>query len=207
VASLLSVNVGLVRKAPYANLGHSGMDKRPVTGRVAARPLGLDGDEVGDTKHHGGADQAVYAFAREQLDWWEVQLGRELPDGAFGENLTTRGVDCTNAVIGERWRVGSVELEVCQPRFPCFKLGLRSGNPGMLKRFTRAERPGAYLRIVAEGEIGAGDVIDVRDRPAHGVTIALVARAVTIDHALLARAAAAAELPADLSSWMLERAA
>ena len=110
-------------------------------------------------------------------------------------------------MVGERWRIGTVELEVCQPRFPCFKLGLRFGDPKMLKRFTRAERPGAYLRIRREGELGAGDAVEVADRPAHGVTVALVARAVMIDAALLARAAAAPELPADLADWMLERAA
>ena len=132
---------------------------------------------------------------------------RELGPGAFGENLTVAGVDVTGAVIGERWRLGTVELEVCQPRFPCFKLGLRFGDPQMLKRFTAAGRPGAYLRIVREGEISAGDAIEVADRPAHGITTALVARAVMIDHALLEHAASAPALPGNLASWMRERAA
>ena len=139
--------------------------------------------------------------------WWERELGRELGPGAFGENLTVEGVDVSGALIGERWRLGTVELEVCQPRFPCFKLGLRFADPQMLKRFTQAERPGAYLRIVREGEIGAGDAIDVTDRPEHGITIAFVARAVMIDDRLLVHAASARALPGDLAAWMRERAA
>ena len=106
--------------------------------------------------------------------------------GAFGENLTTEGVDVSGAVIGERWRIGDVELEVCQPRQPCAKLGLRFGDLTMVKRFAQARRPGAYLRIVREGELGAGDAIEVARRPEHGVTIRLVADALLLDDALLA---------------------
>jgi MOSC domain-containing protein YiiM len=113
----------------------------------------------------------------------------------------------SGAVIGERWRVGTVELRVCQPRLPCFKLGLRFGDPAMLKQFAQANRPGAYLRILVEGELGAGDAVEILDRPQHGVTIAQVARAIMLDESELAAAAAAPELPASLSRWMLERAA
>ena len=195
--------VGLHRGRPVK----SSIGKAPVSGRVRVEGVNVAGDDQADRRVHGGPDKAVYAYAREDTAWWERELGRELGPGAFGENLTVEGVDVSGALIGERWRLGSVELEVCQPRFPCFKLGLRFGDPQMLKRFTRAGRPGAYLRIVREGEIGAGDAIEVTDRPDHGVTIALVARAVMIEPALLEFAAAAPALPASLADWMRERAA
>jgi MOSC domain-containing protein YiiM len=206
---LVSVNVG--RPQPLGQRRgrtvQSAIVKAPVEGRIRAAGVNLAGDDQADRKVHGGPDKAVYAYAAEDTAWWASELGRELGPGAFGENLTVEGVDVTHAVVGERWRIGTAELEVCQPRFPCFKLGLRMGDPKFLKRFTLARRPGAYLRIRTEGELGAGDAIDVADRPAHGVTVELVARAVMIDHALLAQAAAAPELPADLADWMLERAA
>src|SRR4051794_1837113 len=209
MARLLSVNVG--RPQPVGrqrgNVVKSAIAKAPVEGRVRVAGVNVEGDDQADRRVHGGPDKAIYAYAVEDIAWWTAQLGRELGPGAFGENLTVEGVEVSGAVIGERWRLGAVELEVCQPRFPCFKLGLRFGDPQMLKRFTRAERPGAYLRIVGEGEIAAGDAIEVAARPAHGITIALVARAVMIDHALLAGAADAPELPDDLADWMRERAA
>ena len=209
MARLVSVNVGRPRPVGTrrGRTVHSAIGKAPVDGRVRVRGINVAGDEQADRSVHGGPDKAVYAYAAEDTAWWETQLGRPLGPGAFGENLTVEGVDVTAAVIGERWRVGTVELEVCQPRFPCFKLGLRFGDPRMLKRFARAGRPGAYLRIRREGELGAGDRIDVVHRPNHGVTIALVSRAVLTDPALLARAAAAPQLPARLADWMRERAA
>jgi MOSC domain-containing protein YiiM len=206
---LASVNVGRPRQISVRR-GRplmSAIGKTPVEGRVRVAGVNLAGDEQADRRVHGGPDKAVYAYAAEDTAYWEGELSRELGPGAFGENLTTEGVDVSGAAIGERWRIGTVELEVCQPRLPCFKLGLRMGDPKFLKRFTLAGRPGAYLRIRTEGELGAGDAIEVADRPAHGVTVALVARAVMIDHDLLAQAAAAPELPADLADWMLERAA
>jgi MOSC domain-containing protein YiiM len=209
MARLLSVNVG--RPQPVGlrrgQTVQSAIGKAPVDGRVRVEGVNIAGDDQADRRVHGGPDKAIYAYAREDVAWWERELGFELAPGAFGENLTVEGVDVSGALIGERWRLGTVELEVCQPRFPCFKLGMRFGDPQMLKRFTRAERPGAYLRIVREGEIGAGDDIEVGDRPDHGVTIAMVARAVAIEPALLEFAAAAPALPADLADWMRERAA
>ena len=185
----------------------SAIGKAPVEGRVRVRGVNVEGDDQADRRVHGGPDKAVYAYAAEDIAWWSERLGRPLGPGAFGENLTVEGVDVTGAVIGERWRVGSVELEVCQPRLPCFKLGLRHGDPQMVRRFARAGRPGAYLRIVREGEIGAGDAIEVGARPDHGVTVALVSRAILAEPALLEPAAAAPELPDDLAAWMRERAA
>jgi MOSC domain-containing protein YiiM len=187
----------------------SAIGKAPVSGRVRVEGVNVAGDEQADRTVHGGPDKAVYAYASEDTAWWSGTLRRELSPGAFGENLTTAGVDVTNAVIGERWRIGTVELEVCQPRFPCAKLGLRFGDLLMVKRFGEANRPGAYLRIRTEGELGAGDEVDITHRPSHGVTIAQVSRAILLheDPDEIAAAAQAPELPASLSRWMLERAA
>jgi MOSC domain-containing protein YiiM len=209
MARVSSVNVGRPSRlaARHGRPVWSAIGKAPVAGRVRVEGVNLAGDDQADRRVHGGPDKAVYAYAGEDTAWWAEQLGRELGPGAFGENLTTEGVDVTGARIGERWRVASVELEVCQPRLPCAKLGLRFGDPGMVKRFALAERPGAYLRILAEGELGAGDAIEVRSRPDHDVTVALVSRAILLDEALLARAAAAPALPRELARWMLERAA
>jgi MOSC domain-containing protein YiiM len=208
MAEIVSVNVGQpvvigTRKGrPVA----SAIVKAPVGGRVRAEGVNLIGDDQADRIAHGGPDKAVYAYAAEDAGWWAAELDREVPPGMFGENLTTRGVDCTNAVIGERWQVGSVLLEVCQPRVPCYKLGLRFGDPLMLKRFALASRPGAYLRIVEEGELGAGDAVELVERPDHGVTIRLVSDALLRDETLLARVLPATQLPAGLHAWIAQRA-
>src|SRR4051812_49002430 len=210
MARLLSVNVGKPKQIGVrrGRPQMSAIGKAPVAGRVKVEGVNLAGDDQADRRVHGGPDKAVYAYAAEDIAWWARELDRDdLPPGIFGENLTTEGVDVTNALIGERWRIGTVELEVCQPRFPCFKLGLRFGDPLMLKRFARAERPGAYLRIVTEGELQAGDEVDITHPPSHGVTIAQVSRAVLLDDDGLEAAAAAPELPESLQRWMLERAA
>jgi MOSC domain-containing protein YiiM len=207
--NLASVNVGRPQQVSVRR-GRpvmSAIAKAPVSGRVRVAGVNVDGDVQADRTVHGGPDKAVYAYASEDSLWWAARLARDVGPGAFGENLTVEGVDVSGAVIGERWRVGTVELQVCQPRLPCFKLGLRFGDPAMLKRFAQANRPGAYLRILVEGELGAGDAVEIRDRPQHGVTIAQVARAIMLDESELAAAAAAPELPASLSRWMLERAA
>jgi MOSC domain-containing protein YiiM len=206
---LLSVNVGRPQQVSVRR-GRpvmSAIGKAPVNGRVRVAGVNVDGDDQADRRVHGGPDKAVYAYAREDELWWAARLAREVPPGMFGENLTVEGVDVSGAVIGERWRIGTVELQVCQPRLPCFKLGLRFGDLQMVKLFAQAGRPGAYLRIVAAGELGAGDRVDITQRPSHGVTIAQVSRAIMLDESELAAAAAAPELPAELSRWMLERAA
>ena len=207
---VLSVNVGKPKQigVQRGRAQMSAIGKAPVTGRVRVEGVNLAGDDQADRRVHGGPDKAVYAYAAEDIAWWAFQLERDdFPPGMFGENLTTEGVDVTNAVIGERWRIGTVELEVCQPRFPCYKLGLRFGDPLMVKMFAHAGKPGAYLRIVSAGELEAGDQVDITHRPSHGVTIAQVSRAVLLDDAQLEAAAAAPELPESLSRWMLERAA
>ena len=206
---LLSVNAGRPRQISVRR-GRplmSAIGKSPVGGRVRVEGVNVAGDEQADRRVHGGPDKAVYAYASEDTAFWEAELGRELGPGAFGENLTTEGVDVSGAVIGARWRIGDVELEVAQPRLPCAKLGLRLGDPMMVRRFGEARRPGAYLRIVREGELGAGDAIEVLERPAHGVTVRDVSAAILLDETLLERAAAAPELPASLADWMRERAA
>jgi MOSC domain-containing protein YiiM len=202
-----SVNVGQPR-AVQVN-GHTVLTaiwKSPVEGRVALRGVNLSGDDQADRTVHGGPDKAVYAYAAEDTEWWETHLGVSLDVAAFGENLTVRGLPVSEAVIGEHWEVGSTLLEVAQPRLPCFKLGLRMGDPGFLKRFAAAARPGAYLRVIREGDIGAGDRISVRSRPAHGITSALVSRAITHEPQLLGAAAQAPELPAELRAGLRSRA-
>ncbi len=190
MAEVISVNVGLPRVASWAGIGRTSIDKQPVGGAVRVERTGLAGDQVSDTRHHGGVDQAVYAFAREDLDWWEGELGREIRDGQFGENLTTRGLDVNESEVGERWRVGTALLEVAMVRTPCndFKtwLGLHGyDDRGWVRRFARHERPGPYLRVLQPGEIRAGDELAVVHQPGHGVTVSLMFRALMTDRALL----------------------
>ena len=201
-ASVVSVNVGRVVETPGSLLGRTGIDKRAVDGRVVAQGTGLAGDAVADTKHHGGVDAAVYAFAREDLDRWETVLGRDLPGGSFGENLTTRGIDLAAVVIGERWRVGETELEVSAPRTPCGTFANHMKERAWVRRFTRDGQPGVYLRVLSEGTIGAGDAIEVVSRPDHGVTNLEVFRAIMDERHLLPRLLEAPQLPA----FLLKRA-
>lgn len=197
---LVSLNVGQPQVIGFrqGKLVCSAIGKQPVDGRRAVRGVNIDGDDQADRKVHGGAEMAVYAYAAEDEAWWATQLGRPIEPGMFGENLTTGDVDCTGAVIGERWRIGTALLEVCQPRTPCFKLAMLLGEPLMERAFVRAGRPGAYLRIIEEGELGAGDAIELVDRPDHGVTIELVQRAVLLDHSLAATALQAPQLADDV---------
>lgn len=178
-SQVLSVNVvhALVPDT-RGDLDQTAIDKRPVTGRVPVRVAGvgrsgLAGDQIMDTRHHGGPDQAVYAYAREDLDWWAAELGRDLSNGSFGENLTIAGVDVTGAVIGERWRVGEEGLvvEVTSHRIPCATFQGWMDEPRWVKRFTEHGASGAYLRVVSEGTAGADDEIEIVHRPAHGVTV------------------------------------
>ncbi|MEU9447383.1 MOSC domain-containing protein [Streptomyces sp. NPDC048277] len=201
---LLSVNLGRARAVPYTDQkdGVTGIDKQPADGpvRVAApgpkgaAGSGLAGDAVCDLRHHGGDDQAVYAYAREDLDDWGEELGRPLANGCFGENLTTNGLNVSEALIGERWRIGSeVVLEVTSGRIPCRTFQGHLGERGWVKRFTRKGATGAYLRVIEPGEIRAGDPIEIVHRPEHGVTAAMQFRAVTTERELLPRLLAAGE--------------
>ena len=212
---LRSLNIGRPRENPWKGLAATGIDKRPVSHPVAVTApgpkgtgaVGLAGDRAHDVKHHGGTDQALYAYAREDLDTWEALLGRRLHDGSsFGENLTTVGVDVNGALIGERWRIGAdVLLEVSCPRIPCATFQGWLGEPRWLERFIEARQPGAYLRVIDEGSIRAGDPVEVVSRPQHDVTVALAFRAFTTEPELLARLAPAAALPDDARALVRRR--
>jgi MOSC domain-containing protein YiiM len=210
MSRVVSVNVGRPRQIAVRRSGdpvRSAIGKVPVEGRVRVQGVNVAGDDQADRSVHGGPEKAVYAYAAEDTAWWAARLHRELGPGVFGENLTVEGVDVSGAVIGERWRVGTVELEVCQPRLPCFKLGLRFGNPQMVQAFALARKPGAYLRILREGELGTGDEVEILERPGHGITVAFVSWAVLGDPALRPRARAAPRLASDMAGMLRERAA
>ncbi len=149
------------------------IDKRPVEGPVKVHKLGLHGDIQASRIHHGGEDQALYAYSQDDAGFWEAELGRDLPPGTFGENLRIAGISASDAVIGERWKIGlDVEVEVTSPRVPCATFQHHLGEPGWVKRFTEAGRVGTYLRVIRTGTIQAGDHIHRIFVPKHGVTIA-----------------------------------
>jgi MOSC domain-containing protein YiiM len=206
MATIISVNVGPVAPIRAGRATTSAIVKSPVAGAVAVRGVNIEGDEQADRRIHGGRDQAVYAYAHEAYAWWRQELGRELPPGIFGENLTTEGLDVDGASIGERWAIGSTVLEVTRPRIACLKLARRMDDLGFIKRFAAARRPGAYLRIVTEGALEAGDEVSVVARPQHGVTIALVNEALLFDDELAPRLLQAPELPAGIREWAEARA-
>lgn len=169
---VLSVNVGTAREFEYdGRPARSAIWKSSAGGRIAARGVNLAGDDQADRKAHGGPDKAVYAYAAEDARWWEQELGRSLAFGEFGENLTTEGIEVNDALVGERWEIGTTVLEVSEPRIPCWRLGVRMNDKRFPRRFTEALRPGAYLRIVVEGDVGAGDEIRVAEKPDHDLTI------------------------------------
>ena len=201
---LLSVNLGRPKAVPYTDQpqGLTGIDKRPTEGPVrisAPGPKGvagsgLAGDTICDLRHHGGDDQAVYAVAREDLDDWERELGRTLGNGAFGENLTTTGLDVSGARIGERWRIGpDVVLEVTAGRIPCLTFQGHVGEEKWVKRFTVKAATGAYLRVIVPGEVRAGDAVEIVHVPDHEVTARMQFQATTTNRELLPRLLAAGE--------------
>ncbi|WP_109551548.1 MOSC domain-containing protein [Mycobacteroides franklinii] len=193
MATVLTVNVGELRSNPTGGPVPTGIDKRPTDSAIAVRaPLegagsGLAGDAIGDHGVHGGDDQAVYAYAREDLDWWQGELGRDLGNGQFGENLTTRDIDVTGARIGEQWHIGAdgLVLEVSSPRIPCRTFAAWLDQQGWVKIFTAQAVPGAYLRVISPGAVRHGDSITVRNSPDHEVTVGLAFRALTREPALL----------------------
>jgi MOSC domain-containing protein YiiM len=211
---LLSVNVGRPCPNSWKGIGATGIDKRPVDGPIAViapgpkgtGTVGLVGDRVYDVKHHGGSDQAVYAYAREDLDGWEAELGRPLANGVFGENLTTVGLDVNGALIGECWRIGpDVVLEVSCPRIPCATFQGWLERDGWIKQFTQAALPGAYLRVIDPGDIRAADSVEIVRRPDHDVTVALVFRAMTREPELLSRLLVADALPEEVKELARRR--
>lgn len=205
--SVVSVNVGAIRTVEWhGRQVDTGIFKTPVDGRVAVRGVNLDGDDQSDRRVHGGPDKAVYAYAAEDYEWWSAELGRVLGPGTFGENLTVTGLDLSSSVIGTRWRVGSTVLQVAQPRLPCFKLGIRMGDASFVEEFEIAGRFGVYLRIVEEGDVGAGDVVEVQGAPRDGITVRELGRA---EHRpfpeIVARVLADPDVPDNCKQWARRR--
>jgi MOSC domain-containing protein YiiM len=205
MAVVVSVNVGPAVDVPWGKLKRSAIDKRPVEGSVHVHALGLAGDEIADQVNHAGPDQAVYAYAIEDLDTWAAERGRPLVPGQFGENLTTRGIDLTQAHAGDRWRVGGTLLEIAGVRIPCSVFQGFVDEKQWVKRFTLAGRPGPYFRVLEEGPVEAGDPIEVVERRDHEITTEFLFRALTTERALVPRLAAEPRIAPFVQRRMGER--
>jgi MOSC domain-containing protein YiiM len=200
---VVSVNVGIPREFTLKGKRHvSAIWKEPVESRVLLEGVNVEGDDQADRESHGGPDQAVYAYALEDYEWWEQELGIELVPGTFGENLTLTGMEVNGALVGEQWEVGETVLEAAQPRFPCFKLGHRMGDPTFPRRFRAAARWGTYLRIIDEGTIAAGDTVTIIRRPDHAVTVDLIGEIYHGDQARAPELLAAPQLPEYWRDWV-----
>lgn len=187
VGGIVSVNVGEVREIIYRGRSRTtAIWKQPVPGRVPISGEQVSGDHQADLTVHGGQSKAVYSYAAEDYAWWSGELGATLGAGTFGENLTTTGIELSDLRIGERVRAGTALLEVTQPRFPCWKLGFRMGTQKFPRRFLEAARAGAYFAVVEDGEVAAGDGIESVSRPAHPVTVGLIAQLNNDDRPLAA---------------------
>lgn len=199
---VLSVNVGTPRDFVYEGRpARSAIWKSPVQGRIPARGVNLAGDDQADRGAHGGPDKAVYAYAIEDSRWWEGEIGRPFGYAEFGENLTTEGVAVNDAFVGERWEVGTAVFEVSEPRIPCWRLGVRMNDKTFVRRFTEALRPGAYLRIVREGDVGAGDEIRIVEKPDQGLTVRDVFRIFTRDRGEVARLLSVPRMSESWKRW------
>jgi MOSC domain-containing protein YiiM len=197
---LISVNVGLPREVTWkGKIVSTGIFKQPVSERVMVRSLNLDGDGQADLTVHGGLDKAVYVYPFEHYDYWRGELPQtELPLGIFGENFTTTGLTEADVNIGDRFGIGTVKLMVTQPRMPCYKLGIRFGQPDMVKRFLTSRRTGFYFRVLQEGEVGVGDTLELVSRDDNNITVADITQLYTHEQTspeLLHRAAQLAALP------------
>jgi MOSC domain-containing protein YiiM len=202
VGRVVSLNVGSVREVAYRGKTRTtAIWKDPTPGRLGVHRDGVVGDHQADPKFHGGPRKAVYAYSMEDTRWWENELGTAIRAATFGENLTLEGISINDAVLGEQWRVGGAMLEVTQPRFPCWKLGLRMGDPKFPRRFLAAGRAGTYLSVVEEGEVGAGDPVTVVSQPAHPVTVGLIAHLNHADRALALVLLEAAEAGITPQEW------
>jgi MOSC domain-containing protein YiiM len=206
-AHVALITVGRVREVDWnGRTVRTGIWKAPADGPVRVAEFGAEHDEQGDPDAHGGLDKALYAYGSRDLAWWSRQLGRELEPGVFGHNLTIAGMDVSRTVIGERWRAGGIGVEVSAPRIPCFKLGMRMGDPGFPRRFAAADRPGAYLRVLEPGVVEAGDPVEVLERPAHGVTVADASRIYHRDRHEAGRLLEVPALSGALADWAAGRA-
>ena len=199
---VISTNVAVRRPDPSGRHEFSGIDKKPQDFIELAAPgphygdgSGVRGDIIGDTKHHGGNDKAVYAYSREELDYWQSELSRPLASGGFGENLTTRGIDLSALLINQRVRIGTAVLEVSVPRQPCATFAGWLGERGWLKRWTARGDCGTYLRIISPGRIRPGDAIELETPPSLGITMRMAFAAKMGDRALARRVIDAGCLP------------
>ena len=202
-ARVLSINItSVVHQGEWTGSeGRTGIDKRSVTGPIEFKNNGVSGDRVIDTNVHGGYEQAVYAYAREDAKWWEKEISEEIPAGRFGENLTTEGIDVNAALIGERWKIGSVILEVSQPRIPCRVFAGFWKRTTLIKDFTKAARPGTYFRIIQEGSAQAGDAIEVIFKPEHSITISDLFAAKSGERSKINEIKAVPQLSAEFKEW------
>jgi len=200
---LVSVNVGLSREIDWRGQQiRTSIWKTPVGGRVRVSRLNLEGDKQSDLSVHGGPDKAVYAYPSEHYRYWLRELpGMDLPWGAFGENFTTDGLLEDDVRIGDTLQVGSAAFRITQPRLPCYKLGVRFGREDMVRRFLTSGRSGFYLKVLSEGEVGAGDGIELTDRDEHDVTVADIVALYRRDAGNQTLLHRASELPALPESW------
>ena len=211
--NLISLNTGLPREVTWhGQLVTTGIYKQPVEGRVALRKLNLDGDRQADLTVHGGEYKAVYCYPVEHYDYWKRKLpGRDLPMAIFGENFTTDGLQEDSIHLGDRLAVGSAEMVVTQPRLPCYKLGIRFQSDDMVKRFLASRRTGFYLAVTREGQVGAGDEIEVLARDPNAVSVSeittlyLAKRYGSADLTSLRRALQVAALPESWKAYFRER--
>jgi MOSC domain-containing protein YiiM len=202
MSTIISVNVGTPQVVEFR--GHTvstGIYKSPVKGPVRVEGVNLTGDRQADLRVHGGIHKAVYAYASEDYEWWSWQLDRTLVPGTFGDNLTTEGINLGDAVVGQRWRINDAVLEISEPRMPCYKLGIRMDDPDFPTKFSAADRPGSYLRIIEEGSLAAGDGIEVGPPPSHGLTVADIARIYDRDQHEAGRLLEAADLSEPWKRW------
>jgi len=205
--SVLSVNISAIRTVEYhGETVATGIFKSPVEGRTRFAGVNLRGDDQADRENHGGPIRAVYAYANEDYLWWQETLGRALSPGKFGDNLTLEGVEVSGALVGERWRVGTALLEVTSPRVPCYKLGMAMEDPRFIRTFARALRPGAYLGIVEEGDVGAGDSVAVTWRPDHNLTLAMMSRIYLFERRRLGEMLVP-QLPREWRDWVIANTA
>jgi MOSC domain-containing protein YiiM len=183
----------------------SAIGKTPLTGQVGLDGVNLRGDDQADRNAHGGPDRAAYAYAAEDYDWWESQLGQSLEPGRFGENLTVRDIDVSGALIGERWRIGSALVQVTSPRVPCYKLAYRMNDLAFVKRFADALRPGAYLAIVEPGDVAQGDAVEIVHRPDHDMSLAEMTRIFFREHDRIGELLKIAEMTPEWRAWAMEK--
>ena len=200
---VLSVNItAIVHEGEWtASEGKTGIDKRAVKEETTFSQEQVAGDVIVDRKNHGGYHQAVYVYAREDADWWEREIGTTIDNGRFGENLTTLGINVNESVIGERWKIGSVILEVSQPRIPCRTFAGFWQRPTLIKEFMSAGRPGTYCRIIQEGEITAGDLIEVIEIPSHGIKISDLYAAKNGERSKIKEISQVQELSPEYQEW------